>query len=87
MSQRVSGAAGGQEHHANALSSAAAILRSIPKRPEQQGIVLAGCDDGMVVGLDSITVTALWKVDIAAACNPRKSPVFNNSKSSGTRLS
>lgn len=82
----MSSGAGGQEHHANALSSAAAILRSIPKRPGQQGVVLAGCEDGTIVGLDSVTVTALWRVDITAACNPRKAQVFAKSKSSGMRL-
>lgn len=81
---RVLGAAGGHELHASALSSAASVLRSLPRRPEQQGVVLAGCEDGSIVGLDSVTVTALWKVDITAACSPRKSPVFNGSKSSGT---
>lgn len=79
-------AAGGHEQRPSALSSAASVLRSMPTRAVHQGVVLAGCEDGTIVGLDSATVSALWKVDITAACNIRKSPVFNSSKGPGMRV-
>jgi hypothetical protein len=81
---RVLGGAGGQEHHASALSSAASVLRSVRRRPGEQGVVLAGCEDGMVVGLDSVTASALWRVNVSTARNPRKSQqVLHSGKNSG----
>lgn len=62
------------------LSSAASILRAIPKRPGEQGIILAGCEDGTVVGVESSTVIVLWKVNISDVCGVRKSQAFKSYK-------
>jgi hypothetical protein len=84
--------AGGQEHHASALSSAASVLRTVSREAGVQNVVLAGCEDGMIVGLDSVTAATLWKLDVSAvstpaAGNPGKPQAFNNPRVSGVCFS
>lgn len=75
--------AGGRQNHAGALPSAASVLTAVQIPSEQSGVVLAGCENGTVVGLKSTTAEQLWMVDVNAASDPKKSRMFKNSKNSG----
>jgi hypothetical protein len=55
--------AGGHTHYTQALPAPAAVLRSLPHRTGRPSAVLAGCEDGSLVGLDARTCAALWSVD------------------------